>query len=59
LAQTFQSQFLRHKRRNALVLEIIQGKTKVANASRAYDLVLSEIEALLDDGKRGEENAAS
>ena len=29
------------KRKSALVLEIIQGKTTVAEASRAYDLVTS------------------
>ena len=32
------------KRKSALVLEIIQGKTTVAEASRAYDLPPSEIE---------------
>lgn len=32
------------KHKSALVLEIIQGKTTVAEASRAYDLAPSEIE---------------
>ena len=32
------------KRKTALVVEIIQGKTTVAEASRAYDLAPSEIE---------------
>ena len=32
------------KRKSALVLEIIQGKTTVAEASRGYDLAPSEIE---------------
>lgn len=45
------------KRKSALVLEIIQGKTTVAEASRAYDLTPSEVEAWVDDGKRGMENA--
>jgi transposase-like protein len=45
------------KRKSALVLDIIQGKTTVAEASRAYDLSPSEIEGWVDDGKRGMENA--
>jgi transposase-like protein len=32
------------KRKTALILDIIQGKTTVAEASRAYDLPPSEIE---------------
>ncbi|WP_175658652.1 hypothetical protein, partial [Burkholderia oklahomensis] len=39
------------------VLDIIQGKTTVAEASRAYDLSPSEVENWVDDGKRGMENA--
>ncbi|HGN0958538.1 TPA: DUF1153 domain-containing protein [Pseudomonas aeruginosa] len=42
------------KRKSALVLDIIQGKTTVAEASRQYDLSPSE---WVDDGKRGMENA--
>ncbi len=45
------------KRKSALVLEIIQGKTTVAEASRAYDLPPSEIEDWVEEGKRGMENA--
>jgi transposase-like protein len=45
------------RRKSALVLEIIQGKTTVAEASRAYDLPPSEIEAWIEDGKKGMENA--
>jgi transposase-like protein len=45
------------KRKSALVLDIIQGKTTVAEASRAYDLSPSEIESWVDDGRRGMENA--
>lgn len=45
------------KRKSALVLDIIQGKTTVSEASRAYDLSPSEIESWVEDGKRGMENA--
>ena len=45
------------KRKTALVLEIIQGKTSVAEASRSYDLPPSEIEGWVEDGRRGMENA--
>ncbi|MBV6272957.1 DUF1153 domain-containing protein [Alcaligenaceae bacterium CGII-47] len=45
------------KRKSALVLDIIQGKTTVAEASRSYDLPPSEIENWMDDAKRGMENA--
>jgi transposase-like protein len=45
------------KRKSALVVDIIQGKTTVAEASRAYDLSPSEIEKWVDDAKRGMENA--
>jgi transposase-like protein len=44
------------KRKCALVLAIIQGKTTVAEASRAYNLPPSEIENWVDDGRRGMEN---
>ena len=47
------------RRKSALVLEIIQGKTTVAKASRQFDLTPSEIESWMDDAKRGMENAAS
>ena len=45
------------RRKSALVLDLIQGKTTVAEASRAYDLAPSEVESWLEDGKRGMENA--
>ncbi|AJK47062.1 transposase [Burkholderia plantarii] len=45
------------KRKSALVMDIIQGKTTVAEASRNYDLSPSEVENWVDDGKRGMENA--
>jgi transposase-like protein len=45
------------KRKTALVIEIIQGKTTVAEASRTYDLTPSEIETWVDDAKKGMENS--
>lgn len=45
------------RRKSALVLEIIQGKATVAEASRQFDLTPSEIESWVDDAKRGMENA--
>ncbi len=39
------------------MLEIIQGKTTVAEASRAFDITPSEIETWVEEGKRGLENA--
>ena len=45
------------RRKAALVLEIIQGKTTVAEASRSFDLPPSEIEQWVEDDKRGMENA--
>ena len=41
------------KRKTALVVEIIQGKTTVAAAGRAHDLSPSEIEGWVEDAKRG------
>jgi len=46
------------KRRSALVMEILQGKTTVAEASRSHALPPSEIETWIDEAKRGIENAA-
>jgi transposase-like protein len=40
-----------------LVTEIIQGKTTVAEASRAFDMPPSEIDEWVDEAKRGMENA--
>ena len=45
------------KRKSALVIEIIQGKTTVSEASRSYDLSPSEIEGWVEDAKRGMENS--
>ena len=45
------------KRKTALVIEIIQGKTTVAEASRSFDLAPSEIEGWVEDAKRGLENS--
>lgn len=45
------------KRKTALVLDIIQGKTTVSEASQAYDLNLSEVVQWVDEGKSGMENA--
>ena len=39
------------------MLEIIQGKITVSEASRAHDLTPSEVESWVDEGKRGMENA--
>ena len=47
----------RARRKSALVLEIIQGKTTVAEASRQFDWMPAEIESWVEDGKRGMENA--
>lgn len=45
------------KRKTALVLDIIQGKTTVPEASRTHDLNASEVKQWVDDGKKGMENA--
>lgn len=45
------------KRKSTLVIEIIQGKTTVAEASRSFDLTPSEIEKWVDDARKGMENA--
>ena len=45
------------KSKAALVMEIIQGKTTVAEASRSFDLQPSEVEEWVDEAKRGMENA--
>ena len=45
------------KRKAALVMEIIQGKTTVAEASRSFDLQPSEVEEWVDEAKWGMENA--
>jgi transposase-like protein len=45
------------RRKSALVLEIIQGKTTVSEASRQFDLAPSAIEERIEQGKAGMENA--
>jgi transposase-like protein len=45
------------KRKSALVLEIIQGKTTVSEACRQFDLSPAEIEEWVEQGKAGMENA--
>ena len=40
-----------------MVLDIIQGKTTVSEASRQFDLAPSEIEKSVEHGKAGMENA--
>ncbi len=45
------------KRKSALVMEILEGKTTLAEASRAFDLPPSEIELWIDEGRKGMENA--
>jgi transposase-like protein len=40
------------KRKTALVLDIIQGKTTMSEASRAFDLNPSEVEQWVDEDKR-------
>ena len=45
------------KRKAALVMEIIQGKTTISEASRAFDVSPAEIEEWVDEAKRGMENA--
>lgn len=45
------------KRKTDLVMDIIQGKTTVSEAARAFDLAPSEIEEWVNDAKQGMENA--
>ena len=45
------------RRKSALVLDIIQGKTTVSESSRQFDLPPSEIESWIDQAKSGMENA--
>ena len=40
------------RRKSALVMEIFQGKTTIAEASRAYDLPPSEIESWMENALR-------
>ena len=45
------------RRKSALVLEIIQGKTTIYESSRQFDLSLSKVEPWIDKAKAGMENA--
>ena len=45
------------KLKAALVIEIIQGKTTISEASRAFDIAPSEIEDWVNDSKKAMENA--
>src|SRR5690606_11332012 len=45
------------RRKSALVLDIIQSKVTIAEASRQFDLTPSEIEEWVEQGKAGMENA--
>ncbi len=45
------------RRKSVLVMDIIQGKTTIREASQAFDLPASEIEHWVAEGKRGLENA--
>lgn len=45
------------KRKSALVLEIIQGKKTVSEASRQFDLSPAEVEEWIDQARAGMENA--
>jgi transposase-like protein len=45
------------KRKAALVMDIIQGKTSISEASRTFDLPPSEVEERVEEGKRGLETA--
>jgi transposase-like protein len=59
MSTTMEEEFKRWtaKRKAALVTEIIQGKTSVAEASRTYDMPPSEIEEWVEEGRKGLENA--
>jgi transposase-like protein len=45
------------RRKSALVMDIFQGKTSIAEASRAHDLPPCEIEGWVEDARKGTENA--
>jgi len=44
------------RRKSTLVLDIIQGKTTIQEASQTYDVSIEQIEHWVEDGKRGLEN---
>ena len=45
------------RRKSALVLDILQGRTTVSESARQFDLTPAEVEGWVEDGKRGMENA--
>ncbi len=59
MSTTIEEEFKRWtaKRKTQLVLDILQGRTTVAEASRTFDLAPSEIEEWVEDGRKGMENA--
>ena len=59
MSTTMEEEFKRWtaKRKTLLVLDILHGRTTVADASRTFDLVPSEIEEWVEDGRKGMENA--
>ncbi len=59
MSVTMEEEFKRWtaKRKTQLVLDILQGRTTVAEASRTFDLAPSEIEEWVEDGRKGMENA--
>ncbi len=59
MSTTMEEEFKRWtaKRKTQLVLDILQGRTTVAEASRTFDLAPSEIEEWVEDGRKGMENA--
>lgn len=59
MSVTMEEEFKRWtaKRKTQLVLDILQGRMTVAEASRAYDLAPSEIEEWVEDCRKGMENA--
>ena len=44
------------KRKAALLMQIIQGKTRISEASRSFDIASAEIEERVVEVKRGMEN---
>ena len=47
------------RRKSALVLEILQGKTTISEASRQFDLPPGEIKTWVEDAKRRMEKRAA
>ena len=59
MSTTMEEEFKRWtaKRKAQLVLDILRGRTAVAEASRAFGLPPSDIEEWVEDGRKGMENA--